>query len=165
MRCAVLAGIALAFSSFAASAAPITPLEVIDLDGNRHRLPAEWREGGVLILGFSHDARAAMDQWVSDLDLRDNAQNWIEAPVIGAAAPALARPMIRSSMRSRYSDARRAHIAPVFENADALIALVGPHAEEVVVLVLNPAGEIVARTEGASTAANIAAIRSALRAP
>lgn len=159
----LLAGLVFALTVTNASAGPIAPVHAIDLNGREHVLPAEWAAGGVLILGFSHDARAAMDQWVAALNLRDTQANWLETPVIGDV-PGMVRPMIRSGMRGRYAtEARRAHIAPVFANADQFNRLAGAHGHDVVVLALNGSGEVVARAEGASTPANLAVIRDAMR--
>jgi hypothetical protein len=158
--------LAAALTLFAASAvaAPIAPIRATDLNGVDHQAPADWREGGVvIIMGFSHDARESMDRWAEALGFDVSAANWLEIPVIGTDAPPFARPMIRSGMRARYdTEARRAHVAPVFDNADAFRALAGLHQSDVVVLVLNPAGEVAARFEDAISPAEIDAARRAL---
>jgi hypothetical protein len=145
-------------------ASAIAPLRATDLNGAVHALPADWSDhGGVLILGFSHDARAEMDQWVEALGLRVADANWLETPVIGDVNR-MVRPMIRTGMRAHYATPlRRAHVAPVFEDAPHFTDLAGPHAHPIVVLVLNRSGDVVARAEGGAQA-NVAAIRNALHA-
>lgn len=162
MKSAALLGAVLALALSSATAQPISPLRATDLNGLQHHLPEEWREGGVLILGFSHDAREGMDQWVSALGLEASASNWLEAPVIGDAAPAIARPMIRSGMSRRYAtSARRAHVAPVFEDGEPFEQLAGADHDDIAVLVLNSSGEVVARADGLSSADNVAVIQNA----
>lgn len=162
MKSAALLGAVLALALNSANAQPISQLRATDLNGHQHHLPEEWREGGVLILGFSHDAHEGMDQWVSALGLEASTSNWLEAPVIGDAAPAIARPMIRSGMSRRYAtSARRAHVAPVFEDADRFEQLAGADHDDVAVLVLNSSGEVIARADGSTSAANVTAIQNA----
>lgn len=142
-----------------ASAAPFPAVTVSDLNGQDHVLTAEWRgHGGVVIMGFAHDAREGMDRWVEALGLNETDADWIELPVIGDVN-AMVRPMIRSGMRTRYaSTARRAHVAPVFDNTAALRTNSGTDIE---VLVIDASGEVLARAEGEATPANIATIRAA----
>lgn len=160
---AFLVSAALAATLFApnASAAPFPSVVLSDLNGNNHTPSSEWRgQGGVVILGFAHDAREGMDRWVDALGLAETDPNWIELPIIGDVN-AMVRPMIRAGMRARYaSTPRRAHVAPVFDGADALR---GTGASEIEVLVIAADGEIVARIAGEATPENIAAIRVAQR--
>lgn len=155
---AALAG-SLLFSN--ASAAPFPAVVLSDLNGQNHTLASEWRgRGGIVILGFAHDAREGMDQWVEALGLREADTGWIELPVIGDVN-AMVRPMIRTGMRARYaSTARRAHVAPVFDGADALR---GTTTSEIEVLVIAANGEVIASVAGEATPANVATIQAAQR--
>lgn len=142
-----------------ALAAPMPPLVLHDLNDATHMLPTEWTRGGVLIFAFAHDARDQMDQWVSALGLGDD-QTWFEAPVVGAV-PAMVRPMIRGGMRSRYGGARRGHLAPVFDDAEAVSRIVGTHGA-VVVLAIDGSGAVAARVDGAPSDEAIRTIQAAL---
>lgn len=157
----VSAALATTFLVSNASAAPFPSIVLSDLNGDDHTLTSEWRgQGGIVILGFAHDAREGMDHWVDALGLAETDPDWIELPVIGDVN-AMVRPMIRAGMRARYaSTPRRAHVAPVFDGADALR---GTSASEIEVLVIAADGEIVARIAGEATPENIAAIRVAQR--
>lgn len=145
--------------SATAPAAPLASLTLRDLDGAEHTLPRSWSGGGVLILGFSHDARAGMDQWVEALSL-ESRHNWLETPVIGAV-PSLVRPMILAGMRSRYAGDRRGHVTPVFDNAESLTQFVNRHGD-IVVLVLNENGEVLARADGPATTTSATQIQDAM---
>ncbi|MEQ1490949.1 MAG: hypothetical protein ABL932_10420 [Terricaulis sp.] len=144
-----------------ASAAPFPSVVLSDLNGQNHTLASEWRgQGGIVIMGFAHDAREGMDRWVEALGLSETDTNWIQLPVIGDVNT-IVRPMIRTGMRGRYaSTARRAHVAPVFDGADALR---GTSTSEIEVLVVADNGEVTASVSGEATPANIAAIRAAQR--
>lgn len=142
-----------------ASAAQFPSVVLSDLNGQNHTLTSEWRDqGGIVIMGFAHDAREGMDRWVEALGLSETDAGWIELPVIGDVN-AMVRPMIRTGMRSRYATtARRAHVAPVFDGADTLR---GTNTPEIEVLVIAANGEVTARVSGEATPANVAAIRAA----
>ena len=144
----------------AAHAAPLPALTFRDLDGGQHRLPDEWRQGGIMILGFELNARDAMDAWVAALGLQES-DAWIEAPVIGNV-PALVRTMIRSGMHARYRGGRAGHVAPVFDDTEAIAQVVGSHGD-LVVLAIGADGEILGRADGSDSPANIDLIRRALR--
>jgi hypothetical protein len=128
----------------------LPPLTLTDLNGKTHALPQEWTRGGVLILGFAHDARAQMDSWRDALKLSPD-DHWIEAPIVGNVS-GLIQPMIKAGMKSKYEGALRDHVTPVFEGADVIRKTVEPHAD-VVVLILDGSGQIVGREEGAPNAA------------
>lgn len=155
----LIAALAVALLASNASATPFPAVTVLDLNGQEHALATEWRgHGGVVIMGFAHDAREGMDRWVEALGLNEADADWIELPVIGDVN-AMVRPMIRSGMRTRYaSTARRAHVAPVFDGAAALRRT---GAAEIEVLVIDANGEVLVRTAGEATPANIAAIQAA----
>lgn len=142
-----------------ASAAQFPSVVLSDLNGQNHTLASEWRgQGGIIIMGFAHDAREGMDRWVEALALSETDSGWIELPVIGDVN-AMVRPMIRTGMRSRYATtARRAHVAPVFDGADALR---GRSTSEIEVLVIDANGEVTATVHGDATPANVATIRAA----
>jgi hypothetical protein len=65
-------------------------------------------------------------------------------------------------MRSRYDQARRTHVAPVFDGAEPVRRLATPRQGDVVVFVIDHNGEIVARADGAATAPVITRLRSLL---
>ena len=135
-------------------------LTLTDLDGKAHPLPKEWSSGnGVLILGFAHDARVQMDAWREALKLTPN-DRWIEAPVVGNVS-SLIQPMIKAGMKGKYEGALRSHVTPVFDGADAVRDAVAPNDAKVVVLVLDGAGQILGRAEGAPSATLIASISAA----
>lgn len=151
------------FAATAAEAQPLPSFTFRDLSGGTHTLPAEWRgTGGILVLGFSRDAADTMDQWVSALGLNGD-DVWIESPVVGNV-PGVVRSIIQAGLRNRYSENRRAHIAPVFQGAEDLERMAAPRRADVVVLAVSPNGEISARAEGAVTPAALARLRQALSA-
>jgi len=156
----MLAAFAAVCLATSASAQQLPDLTFTDLNGARHETHMEWHQGGVLILGFSHDARDAMDHWIAALSLDANDQ-WLEAPVIGDVS-GLIRPMIRSGMRARYDEARRGHVTPVFEGADAVRSIAAPDGDEIVVLVVGPGGDIAAQIRGTATDANVRRAQAAL---
>ena len=135
----------------------LPPLTVTDLNGKTHALPQEWTSGGVLILGFAHDARGQMDSWRDALKLSPD-DHWIEAPIVGNVS-GLIQPMIKAGMKSKYEGALRGHVTPVFEGADVIRKTVAPHAD-VVVLILDGSGQIVGREEGAPSAAAAEKLRT-----
>lgn len=63
MKHSLLAGLpALVATGAVARTPPAFTLR--DLDGAAHTIPAEWGPGaGIVVLGFAHDASAAMDRW------------------------------------------------------------------------------------------------------
>lgn len=155
----VSAALAASLLTSNASAAQFPSVVLSDLNGQNHTLASEWRgQGGIVIMGFAHDAREGMDRWVEALRLSETDSGWIELPVIGDVN-AMVRPMIRTGMRARYATtARRAHVAPVFDGADALR---GPNTSEIEVLVIDANGEVTATVRGDATPANVATIRAA----
>lgn len=146
-----------------AQAQPLPNIVLHDLSGGTHTLPGEWRgKGGFLILGFSRDAADTMDRWVGALGLDDH-DTWIETPVVGNV-PGFVRSMIQAGLRNRYSENRRAHIAPVFRGAEDIEHLAAPRRADVVVYAVSPSGEISARAEGPATPAEAARLLQAMSA-
>lgn len=157
-----LSALALITAANAASAESraLPVLTLTDLNGKTHPLPREWAGGsGVLILGFAHDAREQMDAWREALKLSAGDQ-WIEAPVVGNVS-GLIQPMIKAGMKSKYEGALRSHITPVFDGAATVRDAVAPNEAKVVVLVLDGAGQILGRAEGAPSAPLVASISAA----
>lgn len=163
MKHALFAGL---FSLLAtgAVAQPPAALTLHDLDGATHSVPAEWGAGtGVIVFGFAHDARDKMDRWV-DAIAPLTSDRWFEAPVIGAVNT-LIRPAIRGGMRARYADpARRRHVTPVFEAADAARRLAAPGDAAVVAVAIGADGQVLARADGEVTPDKLARLASALHA-
>lgn len=132
----------------------LTELTLTDLNDQTHHLPKDWQAtGGVLILGFAHNARADMDLWRDDLKLSQDAQ-WIEAPIVGNVS-ALIQPMIKGGMKGKYAGKQRDHVTPVFANADVIRKFEAARTGDVVVLVVNSSGQIVDRAEGKPDAAAV----------
>ena len=157
-----IAGMTLCATGASAATMPATQVE--DLNDATHLLPDGLSPGRtVLVFGFSHGASKAMDRCVQDLQLSDNADGWLELPIVGAVTP-MVRPMIRGGMKGQYkTKLRRAHVAPVFEAGPGIIASIKPVKDDIVVIVVDRAGEIIARADGASTPESVGAISRNMR--
>ncbi len=140
-----------------AESASFPQISLVDLDGATHLIPKDWSGGGVLILGFAHDARGDMDQWRDALQLGQS-DHWVEAPVIGDVS-ALIRPMIKGGMKRKYAAGARQHITPVFEGADGIRKTVGAASSEVIVLIVDGNGAVHDRAEGKLDKAAAARLR------
>ncbi len=64
-------------------------------------------------------------------------------------------------MRSLYTGARRAHVAPIFEHAEEITRLVDHHGA-IAVLVVDASGHAIAHANGAPSDANLRTTRNAL---
>ena len=147
-----------------ARAAAMPKAQANDLNGAHRRLPEDLPDGRtVLIFGFSHGASTAMDRWVQDLQLNDNSSGWLELPVVGAVTT-MVRPMIRGGMKAQYkTKLSRAHVIPVFDGGPDIAASLKPVADDIVVIVVDRGGEIIARADGASTPAKVGAVSQMMR--
>ena len=160
---AILALTAFVGAPSPASSAPLA--HITDLNGAGVDIPAGMAgRRTLLILGFRHSDQTIMDGWRKGLRLTGDQADWLEIPVINGVNP-LVQKFIRGGMRGKApTPADRAHMAPMFENGDALVAALAVSPAAVAVVVIDAGGAVLDREAGDFDAAKAGRLTSAWRA-
>ena len=149
----VLAFGVVAMGAFAAT--PPTPsafptVESADLTGRSLTLPRDLPEARtIMILAFTQEQQADVDGWRAGLGLKPGDTNWLEMPVIDQPG-AVGRFFIDTGMRRGIPDvAVRRHVVTLYTDKRTFFAQVGIRSDEqVIVMVVDRGGHILARVDG-----------------
>jgi hypothetical protein len=140
--------------------------ETHDLNGRALTLPDDLPANKtILLVAFEREQQADIDSWVSGLDLRVDGTGmaWLEIPVVGKM-PWIGRAFINNGMRGGIPDkAKRAHVTTLYVNQEKWLkslGLAGTH--QVCVLVIDRAGNVLARQDGPFEKNNSQAILAAM---
>lgn len=152
---------ALAFAA-AAGAAPV--LKGADLNGRPVAVPdAAGPERTLLLLAFRHEDQDALEAWRNGLHLANTDPDWLEAPLIPVKSPMI-QPMILGGMKKRFADpGLRGHMAPLFQDPAPVATAFGLSGQGPAVVVVDRAGKVLARAEGAYDATRAKTLMAALR--
>ncbi len=147
----------------AAAEAPVS-LHVTDLNGTAIDIPAGApQERTLLLLGFRHDDRSALEAWRRGLGLGAQDTDWFEVPVIGVGSPMI-RSMIVHGMQSGVSGpVERARFAPAFADAATVARALGVDPHQPAAVVVDRSGRVLARASGAFDPAKGQVLTRALR--
>jgi hypothetical protein len=146
------------------SAAATLSLQVRDLNGRSLSIPSGLpADRTLLLVGFRHSDRTALDDWRKGLGLSASDPAWLETPIIGVGS-GLIRGMILEGMR-RGADTpeARAHLAPAFVNAKDVAAALGLDPSRPAAVVIDRAGRVLASAGGDYDPARAHALLAALR--
>lgn len=143
----------------------VARVHATDLNGRDVELPAHLpADRTLLLIAFRHADQTIVQGWKEGLGLKVDG-DWLEIPVIGVGS-SIIHGMIRSGMRSKYPDQQaRAHVVPMFGDADALARGFGVSPDTITALVVDRSGHVLARATGPFEASGAAGIRRAWRSP
>lgn len=166
---AVVVALTLAFASPTESTVmgKLLPLTAKRVDQQTVSLPAAFpSERTLVLIGFAKAHRPDVESWITGLRL-DAGSNvpWIRMAVYQDPGDATRRVAIEEHLRLRYTNSpQKDHVlAVVTGERDALLRAVGVGGtEQMVALVLNRQGEVLARTTGAFDADKGEALRATL---
>ena len=119
----------------------------------------------ILVFGFKQAHTKEFDAWrgpLSQLAQREGV-DWLELPFVDVGK--ILKAVIRAAMNASMSDEQtRAHFAPVWGSAEPTKTALGITSdEEVVVVVCDEAGEVIARVDGLPDAQAIETLAEALQ--
>jgi hypothetical protein len=141
--------VALALQAGSATAQGPVRLKAVDLNGAAVEIPAGAARGPVLLLvGFRHNDRKALDGWRKGLGLQTEARDWYEIPVIPPGAKMVGGLIMHAMQKGATTDAQRAHLAPTFADAAEVAAQLGVDRHEPAVVVVDRSGRVLARAGG-----------------
>ncbi|MBC5768179.1 hypothetical protein [Ramlibacter albus] len=149
---AVAVGFAFAMPRHAEGIGKVPPLAAKRLDQQQVQLPQQLPASRTLALVvFSKEQRAEVQSWIDGLRLQQGGIAWLKMPILSDPGDAARRTEIEQRYMARHaSTADRTRLVPVFTDRDAFIRAVGlSGAEHASVLVLDRAGNVLARVEGA----------------
>jgi len=138
----------------------------INLNGRTIEIPREL-EGGrrVVIVAFEQRQQAEVDTWIKGLeeDLRANSDlKLYELPVIYEGSAAF-RFWVNNGMRSGITDeTARNRTITVYTDREKFYAALGVRQDTITTFLIDTAGKIVWRADGASTPEALASLRSAI---
>ena len=167
---AVAASLALAFAvpSETALLGRVPTITAKRLDQRQIQLPQELPAGRTLaVVVFKGNQRAEAQSWIDGLDLAHNgAIEWLKMPVLNDPGDEGLRMAIEKRLLTKHaSGGDRARLVPVFTDREAFIRAAGlSGAEHASVLVLDRAGNVLARAEGAFDERKAQALRETVLA-
>lgn len=138
------------------------------LDGREVALPSALpAERTVLLLGFKRSHQSEFDLWRPTLQSESapDGIDWLELPYVNVGR--LLKSIIGTAMDRTITDpVTRAHFAPVWDSPSSVKDAFQIDSDDAMVLVvLGPAGDVIARIDGPPTDAAVARLRAALTAP
>ena len=154
-------------SGSAQAPAAFPAIETNDLNGRALTLPRDLpAEKTVVLVAFTQEQQQGIDTWVKGLGLKVDGTGlpWVELPVVGKM-PRIARGVVNNGMRGGIPEkAKRAHVVTLFTDADAWSKAVGlPSKDRVYALVVDRAGNVLARQDGPCDPSKGGAILDAMR--
>jgi hypothetical protein len=167
---AVAASLALAFAvpSETAVLGRVPSIAAKRLDQRQIQLPQELPAGRTLaVVVFRGNQRAEAQSWIDGLDLaRNSAIEWLKMPVLNDPGDEGLRMAIESRLLSKHGGAGdRARLVPIFTDREAFVRAAGlSSAEHASILVLDRAGNVLARAEGAFDEGKAQALRETVLA-
>jgi hypothetical protein len=167
---AAAAALALAFAvpSETSLLGRVPPLTAKRFDQRQIQLPQELPAGRTLALVlFKGTQRAEAQSWIDGLDLAHNgAIEWLKMPVLNDPGDEGMRIAIEKRLLTKHADGGdRSRLLPVFTDREAFIRAAGlSGAEHASVLVLDRAGNVLARAEGAFDERKAQALRETVLA-
>ena len=118
------------------------------------------------LITFNRTQKEQADGWIEGLNLRrDRSIAWLRMPVVNDPGTAQGRDEVQSRLLGRYPrDDDRANMLPVFINRDNFVRSAGlSGTEQVVALIVNRRGEVLARAEGRFEPGKAASLRETLQ--
>jgi hypothetical protein len=147
-----------------AAASPAIHFQVTDLNGAVTEIPAGLPQPrALLLLGFRHSDQAALDAWRQGMGLRAEDADWFEVPVIGVGSPMIRSMIVHGMQRRAAGKAERARLAPAFAAAATIAGQLGVDSGAPAVVVVDRAGNVLARSSGSFDQAKATALSAALR--
>jgi hypothetical protein len=119
------------------------------------------------LITFKKTQREHAEGWIEGLKLRnDPSISWMRIPVLNDPGTEEGRDEVQARLMGRYTEeAERANLLPVFTNRDRFIRAAGLRgSEQVVAVVVNRRGDVLARAEGPFDEAKAANLRETLLA-
>jgi hypothetical protein len=119
------------------------------------------------LITFKRTQKEHADSWVHGLNLKnDPSIKWIRMPVVNDPGTPEGRDEIQNRLLGRYTaEDDRANLLPVFTDRQNFIRSAGlSGVDQVVAVVVNRQGEVLARVEGQFDEAKAANLRETLRA-
>ncbi len=154
---------ALLLAPFASAAETAVSLRVTTLNGAAMEIPGGLPEPrALLLLGFRHDDRTALEAWRQGLGLRAEDKDWFEVPVIGVGNPMIRSMIVRGMQGGVSSVADRAHFAPAFADAGSVAKQFGVDPDRPAAVVVDRTGRVLARASGPFDPAKAQVLTSAL---
>lgn len=118
------------------------------------------------LITFKRTQKEHADGWIEGLNLRnDTSIAWMRIPVLNDPGTEQGRDEVQARLMGRYTDeAERANLLPVFTNRDSFVRSAGLRGtDQVVAVVVNRRGDVLARAEGRFDEAKAANLRETLR--
>lgn len=118
------------------------------------------------LITFKRTQKEHADGWIEGLNLRnDPSIAWMRIPVLNDPGTEQGRAEVHARLMGRYTEeAERAKLLPVFTNRDSFIRSAGLRGtDQVVAVVVNRKGDVLARAEGQFNEAKAANLRETLQ--
>lgn len=151
LRCAAafaVAILALSAASGRSAAAPLS-LQVKDLNGRSLSIPGGLpADRTLLLVGFRHADRTALDGWRKGLGLLASDPAWLETPIIGVGNGMIQAMILEGMRRGADTPQARAHLAPAFAPAKEVAVALGLDPSRPAAVVVDRAGRVLARASG-----------------
>ena len=119
------------------------------------------------LITFNRTQKEHAEAWIEGMHLRqDRSIAWLRMPVVNDPGTDQGRDEIQSRLLGRYPlDDERANMLPVFTNRENFVRAAGRRGtEQVVALIVNRRGEVLARAEGRFEPGKAASLRETLQA-
>jgi hypothetical protein len=164
---AAAVGLSLAVPHHGDGVGKVPQLAAKRLDQREMQLPQGLPAGRTLALVvFNRGQRAEVQSWIEGMQLhQESAYTWLKMPILSDPGND-GRLAIEQRLLERHTNpADRARLVPVFTDRDAFIRAVGlTGSEHASVLVLDRAGNVLARVEGPFDAGKAQALRETVLA-
>ena len=119
------------------------------------------------LITFNRTQKEQAEGWIEGLNLRrDRSITWLRMPVVNDPGTAQGRDEVQSRLLGRYPrDDERANMLPVFINHENFVRSAGLSGTgQMVALIVNRRGEVLARAEGRFEPGKAANLRETLQA-
>ena len=148
-----------------ASAQTLAPISAQTLSGREVSVPDQMpAQRSILVFGFKQSHTKEFDAWRGPLAqlAKKEGVDWVELPFVDVGK--ILKAVIRAAMNATMSDdLTREHFAPVWDSPEATKVALGIESDEqVVVVVCDETGTVLARVDGDPTAEAIATLTAAL---
>lgn len=123
-------------------------------------------ERTLALITFSRTQKEHAEAWIEGMNLRhDPSVTWLRMPVVNDPGTAQGRDEVQSRLLVRYPlDDERARMLPVFTDRENFVRSAGLRGtDQVVALIVNRRGEVLARAEGRFEPGKAASLRATLQ--
>jgi len=123
-------------------------------------------ERTLALITFSRTQKEHAEAWIEGMNLRhDPSVTWLRMPVVNDPGTAQGRDEVQSRLLVRYPlDDERARMLPVFTDRENFVRSAGLRGtDQVVALIVNRRGEVLARAEGRFEPGKAANLRATLQ--